>query len=126
MKLEPDFIPDDINTIRAYTNNSIVVSNTTYESSLILTSDTIIDDWSPENISQLEVDDLDQIINMEPELVLLGTGADLQFPPEEILRFLHSRNIGLEIMDTGAACRAFNFMIADGRDVAAALFMIEG
>lgn len=125
MKLELDRNIDGTNRIHSYTVGSIIIADTTYKSSLILTSDAIIDDWQPETISQLTTDDLDQIIELDPELVVLGTGVRLEFPAPEVTMAFHSRNIGIEVMDTGAACRAFNFLAGDGRKVVAALFIIE-
>lgn len=125
MKLDLDRNIDGTNRIHSYAAGRIVIADTTYNSSLILTSEAIIDDWQPENISQLTTDDLDQIIELGPELVVLGTGTSLQFPEPEISMAFHSRNIGIEVMDTGAACRAFNFLAGDGRKVVAALFIIE-
>ena len=76
MKIDLDRLSEEgINRIHSYSAGSIVIAETTYKSSLILSSDTIINDWSPETIFQLNQDDLDQIIDLEPELVLLGTGA---------------------------------------------------
>lgn len=126
MKIDLDkFTEEGVNRVHSYSAGSVVIAENTYNSSLILSSDTIIDDWSPENIFQLSQDDLDQIIELEPELVLLGTGDDLHFPEHEITMAFYSRNIGIEVMDTGAACRAFNFLAAEGRKVVAALFMID-
>ena len=125
MKIDLDRNTEGVNTIHSYTAGSVVIAETTYNSSLILSSDTIIDDWSPENIFQLNQNDLDQILELDPELVLLGTGARLHFPEHAITMAFYSRNIGIEVMDTGAACRAFNFLAAEGRKVVAALFMID-
>ena len=125
MKIDLERSVEGINRIHSYSPGTIVIAETTYSSSLILSSDTIINDWQPDDISQLRPDDLDQIIDLEPELVLLGTGARLLFPEHEITMAFYSRKIGVEVMDTGAACRAFNFLAADGRKVVAALFMIE-
>ena len=125
MKIDLERSVEGINRIHSYSAGTIVIEETTYSSSLILSSDTIIDDWQPDDISQLSPDDLDQIIDLEPELVLLGTGTRLLFPGHEITMAFYSKNIGIEVMDTGAACRAFNFLTADGRKVVAALFMIE-
>ena len=123
MKLEHDLNLSGINKITAYTAGSIVISEKVYTSSLILSPDKIIDDWQPESILQMGLNDLDQILSLGPELVLLGTGTGLFHPSHEIIFFFHSRNIGIEIMDTGAACRAFNFLLGEGRQVVAALFM---
>ena len=63
------------------------------------------------------------MLELEPEIVLLGSGRRLVFPRQEIFGQVLGRNIGLEIMDTAAACRTFNILAAEGRRVAAALIL---
>jgi uncharacterized protein len=62
---------------------------------------------------------------MTPEVVLLGTGVRLYIPEIDITAYFNSRGVGFEVMDTGAACRAFNVLIAEDRRVVAVLFKIE-
>lgn len=123
MKIKYDLNLNGINKISSYSTGNVVISEKVYSSSLILSPDKIIDEWQPDSIYHLSLGDLEPILELEPELVLLGTGTDLHYPTEPITAFFHSRNIGLEIMDTGAACRAFNFLLGEGRMVVAALFM---
>ncbi|MDH5571682.1 MAG: Mth938-like domain-containing protein [Gammaproteobacteria bacterium] len=91
--------------------------------SIILSGQGLICNWPPATLAQLTMEHIDIISSLEPELVLLGTGARLQFPVSEILAPLHQRGIGLEIMDTAAACRTFNILMSEGRKVAAALLI---
>jgi len=56
---------------------------------------------------------------------LLGTGLQLSFPPQDCLSVLQQKNIGYEVMDTAAACRTFNVLAAEGRDVILAMLMIK-
>ena len=93
--------------------------------SLILTGQQIITDWEPGQPDELTAAHLDVVLSLEPELVLLGTGARQQFPSTDIMQPLHQARIGIEVMDTAAACRTFNILVAEGRHVAAALMMIE-
>ena len=93
--------------------------------SLILTAQQLITDWEPNQLDELTSAHLDTILNLEPELVLLGTGVRQQFPAIEILSPLHRASIGIEVMDTAAACRTFNILVAEDRHVVAALMMIE-
>lgn len=93
--------------------------------SLILTSHQIITDWEPNRLPELTAAHMEMVFDLEPEVVLLGTGARQQFPAMEILAALHRAQIGVEVMDTAAACRTFNILVAEGRHVAAALLMIE-
>ena len=65
------------------------------------------------------------LVGHKPEVVLLGTGARLRFPPAAVLAPLTRAGIGVEVMDTAAACRTYNILAGDGRRVVAALLMIE-
>ena len=92
--------------------------------SFILTSNELLTEWPPVTLEQLSLTHFDAILALEPELILLGTGASLRFPDYEIMAHMNQRGIGLEVMDTHAACRTFNILTAEGRHVAAALLMI--
>jgi len=92
--------------------------------SLILTGRQLITEWEPNQLPELTAAHLEVVLNLDPELVLLGTGARQQFPAMEILASLHRAQIGVEVMDTAAACRTFNILVAEGRHVVAALLMI--
>lgn len=63
------------------------------------------------------------MLGLAPEVVLLGTGARQQFPDPVLLGILHAQRIGVEVMDTAAACRTFNVLVTEGRPVAAALIV---
>jgi uncharacterized protein len=92
--------------------------------SLILTERQVITDWEPNQLAELTAAHLEEVLSLDPELVLLGTGARQQFPAMEILTIFHRAQIGIEVMDTAAACRTFNILVAEGRHVVAALMMI--
>ncbi|MEO5573854.1 MAG: MTH938/NDUFAF3 family protein, partial [Gammaproteobacteria bacterium] len=66
----------------------------------------------------------DRVAILRPELVLFGSGARLRFPLPALTANLLNQGIGVEVMDTGAACRTYNILINEGRNVAAALLMI--
>lgn len=121
-----DFVrnSDGINVVDAYSEGFVVVNKVTYNSSLILCATDIIEDWPPETCSELTPHHLHQVISLDPEIVILGTGSKIIFPDNEIMQPISSNRIGYEIMDTGAACRSYNFLVAEGRHVVAALFMI--
>ncbi len=97
---------------------------TTIETSLLLTARHVDTGWQPQDFAELETVHLAAVLDLDPELVLLGTGARLQFPAPALLQPLHQAGIGVEVMDTGAACRTFNILVAEGRQVVAALIMI--
>ncbi len=91
--------------------------------SLIVTPDTLIRDWPPADFDQLAVEHLETVARLEPELVLLGLGNHLQFPDPALVTPLTKRGIGIEYMDTPAACRTYNFLAAEERRVAAAILI---
>jgi len=94
------------------------------KNSFIITPEKLLEKWNVENPHSLTKNHLQTIADLKPELVILGTGVKLHFPATEDYLFLQQQGIGVEIMDTAAACRTYNFLIADGRNVAAGLFMI--
>ncbi len=94
-------------------------------SSVLLTSDGQRIQWSCTAFEQLTSKHFDALgrITPLPELVIFGTGQRLRFPAPELLRSLMAMRIGLETMDTGAACRTYNILAGEGRSVALALLM---
>ncbi len=92
--------------------------------SFIITRQDLTSDWSPESLEQLEPQHLTTLLAYEPELILLGTGARLRFPSGETMARVQQAGVGLEVMDTAAACRTFNILVSEGRNVVAALMMI--
>lgn len=92
--------------------------------SFIIGTDTLNPDWPPQTIAELKAEDIEQFVDMAPEIVLLGSGAKLQFPNPALLSALMQRGIGFEVMDTAAACRTYNILLGEGRRVAAGLMMI--
>lgn len=125
MKIELDENPLGKYRIEAYSRDGLSINGARYTGSVVVTPDRIIDDWPPRDFADLAAQHMQMLAELEPEIVLLGTGARLQFPEQEILEPLYTDNIGLEIMDTGAACRAFNFLTVEGRKVIAALLRIN-
>ena len=113
------------NLIRAYAPGRITINEEVYTTSLIVTPRQVVTEWPPASFADLSAGHFEIIARLQPEVVILGTGARLQFPAPSLTRSLVEAGIGLEVMDTGAACRTFNFLMSDGRRVLAALLMIE-
>ncbi len=111
------------NTFTAYGAGYVSINGQRFERSLIVLPDHILTDWAPESFEALAPGHLDTLVDIAPEVVLLGTGARLRFPRPEITRALVEARIGLEVMDAQAACRTFNILVAEGRKVAAALLL---
>lgn len=109
--------------ITAYDAGFIAVNGRPLTRSFILTPRRLIEDWAPANFEALAEGDFSVIAELGFPIVLLGTGARQRFPAPALLRPLIERRIGAEVMDSHAACRTFNILMAEGRDVAAALLI---
>jgi uncharacterized protein len=94
-----------------------------YHENLLVTPEQITTGWATGGFDTLTESDFAALAALEPEVALLGTGATLRFPHPRLTRALVDAGIGLEVMDTPAACRTFNILAAEGRKVAAALFV---
>ena len=77
--------------------------------------------WSAQRFEQLSADHFAELARHEPELVIFGSGTRMRFAPPSCLRALIEKGIGFESMDTAAACRTYNVLLAEGRAVVAAL-----
>jgi len=95
-----------------------------YRENIVLLPDTIVKGWAPSGFDALRERDFTQLLDYEPEIVLLGTGDVQRFPHPRLLAKLGEAHVGVEVMDTGAACRTFNILVAEGRRVAAALTVV--
>jgi uncharacterized protein len=100
------------------------VRRETLHRSLIIMPDRLITDWPPQRFEDLEPGHFDLLAGYAPEVVLFGSGIRLQHPHPRLLSALINRGIGVEVMDTGSACRTYNFLMSDRRRVAAALLII--
>lgn len=109
--------------IRAYKPGIIQVNDETLTCSIIISPEKLIADWQPQHINELTKEHLNIITSLHPAILLIGTGATLQFPAVEIYGDLINQGIGVEIMDTSAACRTYNALTAEERNVAAALII---
>lgn len=92
-----------------------------YRESIVLLPDAIVQGWAPDGFGALGERDFARLLDYQPEVVLLGTGNAQHFPHPRLLAALAEAHVGVEVMDTGAACRTFNILVAEGRRVAAAL-----
>ena len=109
--------------ITAYDETSIQINGKNFNSSVIIAPDALDFNWPPTSIDDLQSEHFSKIIEFKPELVLLGTGQKLTFPPVEIYAELIQLGIGVDVMDTGAACRTYNILMSEGRRVIAGLIL---
>jgi len=111
------------NIVTGYGKGFISVNGVRYQHSLIVMPERAVETWQPADFSVLGAADFELIAGLKPEIVLLGTGSALRFPHPSLSRALTDARIGMEVMDTGAACRTYNVLAAEGRQVAAALLI---
>ena len=103
----------------------IRVGATTYHESLVLTPSEVKTGWGSAGFDALTEGDFEALLATNPEVVLLGTGRAIRFPRSRLTQALAKAGVGLEVMDTAAACRTYNILAAEGRRVTAALLLEE-
>ena len=111
------------NVIAALGADWIRIGGTEYRQNLIVTPDAIVTGWAPAGFAALTEGDFAALLQYDPKLVLLGTGTVQRFPHPRLLQALTKVRIGVEAMDTRAACRTFNILVAEDRRVVAALML---
>ncbi len=111
------------NLITAYGDGYVSVNHIRHERSLIIMPERTIADWPPQSLAELQPAHFDPLLDLGLEVVLIGTGTSLRFPPPQVLRPLMAARLGFEIMDFQAACRTYNILVDEDRKVAAALLL---
>ena len=111
------------NAITAYGEGYVTINQTRHEKSLVVTPNRLYTGWNASGFDTLTPEQIAELVPLDSEIVLLGTGDKLRFPRPEILRPLMEARIGFEVMDVRAACRTYNILMAEGRKVAAALLL---
>lgn len=124
MKLHSDQV-ESSNRITGYGPGYVVVNEVRIASSVVVTPTRMAEDWAPVDFADVSAACLRLLEEFDMEVALLGTGASQQFPRDDLVARFASRGIGLEIMDTAAACRTYNILMAEGRTVAAMLLPIS-
>lgn len=117
--LEGDYI------ISAYSEGAFTVGGRRFEGSLLVRNDQPPRSWSVNDISELQSRTVSELNLAGISTLLIGTGNSLQFPNDEIFAELYGNAVGVEFMDTPAACRTYNILLSEGRSVAAALMAIR-
>jgi uncharacterized protein len=122
VKFQPDFL-DGVNAIARQDGGRVWVGAQVYEGSVVVPWSGAVRAWAPARFDGLLQAHFDGLLQDNPELVIFGSGARLRFPKPALLRALIERRIGVESMDTPAACRTFNVLASEGRNVVAALLL---
>ena len=101
------------------------IGATEYRENVVLTPEAVVPGFAPSGFDGLAAADFEALLAYKPEVVLFGAGAGLRFPHPSLTRALTDARVGVEVMDTPAACRTFNILAAEGRSVVAALLIAE-
>lgn len=115
--------PATRHVVRGYSPGALRIGEQEYSRSVIVSAQTLITDWRPQRMDELTAADLEPVLALRPEVLLLGSGVRQVFPPHDLLARLYAARVGFEVMDTGAACRTYNVLVGEGREVAAALLI---
>ena len=117
------FIKDPVNslTVRRIEPGRLGIGESMYESTVAITADCVLDDLTVPDVAELQDRDLEPLLKTDPEMIVVGTGWSQVRPPRDLVFSMARRGIGLEVMDTPAACRTFNILVAEGRRPAALL-----
>ena len=121
MKFQPDRF--DAQSITGYGPGWIGVGQEKFHSSLLLGSRGLCTPWSCARFEELGPEHFAELAQHDAELILFGSGSRLRFAPPAWLQPLMAKRIGVETMDTQAACRTFNILSGEGRNVIAALIL---
>jgi uncharacterized protein len=115
--------PDYRYLLRGADGASARVNERELRASFLLSPDRLVEDWRPRAVEDLQPDDMQPLLALEPAVVLLGSGATLRFPAQAVLAVLLTRGIGVEVMDNAAAARTFNLLAGEGRRVVAGFLL---
>ena len=114
---------NETHAIVACTDGEVRLRDRICDASFIVTRNAIIERWQPAAAEALTIADFSGLLELEPEVVLLGTGARQLIPPPALYADFAARRIGLEVMDNRAACRTYNLLLSEYREVALAVML---
>ncbi len=116
-----------LNAITGHNEGTVAVNNKQISHALIVMPDKLIDPWNiavkDTETAALTLGDFAVLLELKPELVVFGSGKIFRFPDARIMAAFSHAHIGFEVMDTPAACRTYNVLASEGRNVAAALLV---
>ncbi|MCE5233278.1 MAG: Mth938-like domain-containing protein [Mizugakiibacter sp.] len=116
--------PGEYLFVRRGDAHSVTVVDHVLTRSFVLARETLIEDWPVADVQAIDEAQLAPIFALQPEVVLLGTGARQRFPAQAIVAAFLQRRVGVEVMDNAAASRTYNVLASEGRHVVAA-FILE-
>jgi uncharacterized protein len=118
--------PGEYLFVRRVGATSVTIVDRDFHKSILLTPETVVEDWAITDAGQLTLADVETIAALKPELVLIGTGERQVFPPAEVMAGFLRRGIGVEAMTNGSAARTYSLLAGEGRKVLAAFILPQG
>ena len=112
--------------VRRVGEHSVTVVDRELERSFLLTPERAVEDWPVVDAGALDATHVEAILELQPELVLLGTGVRQVFPAPAFMAGFLRKGIGIEVMDNAAAARTYDLLAGEGRHVVAAFILPEG
>lgn len=110
-------------TIRSVSDQEIRIGELSFYGSISISAAGVIDEWAGNSIESLSEDDFAGLFDGNPEIIVLGTGAKQLLPHRDLVFAMARRGVGFEVMDTRAAARTFNVLVAENRQIAAVLYL---
>ncbi len=113
----------NILSVKKYQPGLVKINDIEVHGSCFLNQHELVTDWACHRLSELNESHLQDVFSLQPEVIILGTGETQAFPAPKLFAFCTQNGIGLEVMDNAAACRTYNVLTTEDREVALALIM---
>lgn len=117
--------PDYAWYLRGADGDHALVNERVLRKSFVICPDTLIEDWPVSDAATLQPSQLEPLLNLKPEVVVLGTGPTQVFPPAAVLAAFLTRGLGIEVMTNAAAARTYSVLAGEGRRVVAGFVIRE-
>ena len=122
MKFSEDTNPGS-NVIQAYDDRGININGRRISQSLVIGKHHLHTDWPVASVENLTSELLQELLELQPEVILIGTGERIQFPHPQVYAHVVQQGVGIEFMDSGAACRTYNILLSEDREVIAGIIL---
>ena len=113
----------NVYAVKRYEPGRVKVNNLEFTDSFYITQKAYENNWPCESIESISTELLDQLLNEKPEVIVLGTGESQHFPEPKYFSYCAAQGVGLEVMANDAACRTYNVLTTEDRDIVLALIM---
>jgi len=125
MQIKFNNVKSNANKIISYSNDCFQLSDKVVQKNIVISRNRICEDFLTDNYQDFALQHLDKLMLWQPEIIVIGSGKKLNFPNKAWADYVNKKNVGFEIMNTGAACRSYNLLIDEGRNVVACLFLMK-